>query len=836
MKWPIMAERGAVKPNMRVSKVMFLFFVLLVSSGAGLAADETTRDPTVTIGAYENSPKIYIDDQSVVSGFWPDLIAYIAAKEHWHVRYRTGTWSEGLARLESGEIDIMPDVAFTEARSRRYIFSDTPELLSWTRVYVHSDNQTIRSVTDLEGKRIAVLKNSVNVDGENGLREMAGQFSLHVDFVEMADYQQVFKAIEAKTVDAGITNRNYGNHNAHAYRVKKTPIIFQPIGMRFAFSPQSPLSAYLVKTINTDMALLQEDSESVYYQLLKKYFEAEIAVRKVREIPDWVTAALKMLFATLLFFAVLIVLSRVQVKRKTIALKANEQLLKHEISKLKHARDELNTLSQAVEQAGESILITDREGFIQYVNPAFSKSTGFTLAAARGKKAAILNSHQQDDGEAMLAALSNGNIFQGKAMDQRKDGSSYPILLTVSPIKDESGEIVRYVAIQQDLSAYQALEEQFLQAQKMEAIGTLVGGIAHDFNNMLAGITGNLYMVKVQASAQPELMNRLAIIEGIAFHGASMIQQLLTFARKGRVKTKPMLLRPFVQQTINLLRSSLPENINLHQRLCDDSLPINGDATQLHQVLLNLVNNARDAVADTNQPGLAISLECYHADAAFVKKHPGLSPGDYARLSLQDNGEGMDQAVIQHLFEPFFTTKEQGKGTGLGLAMVFGAVKTHQGAIDVESVVGVGTQFHIYIPLQSGNEAAEPIRERPEIQAGHGETILLVDDQQGIIDVGVDVLTSLGYRVLTASDGQQAVDIVMAKMNTIALMITDVVMPVMGGREAAAMIRQLNPSVKIIFSTGYDKDEQAGLADEVVISKPFAVGELSHVIRQQLDG
>ncbi len=816
--------------------VISLIAMLAACSGIANAGIPENNLHTIKVGVYQNSPKIYVDEHGKVSGFWPDLIEYIAGKEHWVIEYRKGTWSEGLERLRDGDIDIMPDVAFTEERNKRYIFSDTPEILSWTRVYVHKNNSTIKSITDLQGKKIAVLRNSVNVDGENGLRDIVRQFNLHVEFVEMDDYQHVFRAIDEQTVDAGITNRDYGNHNAHAYAVKKTPIIFQPIGMRFAFSPKSPLTPYLVKRINAEIEKLQNDSDSFYYQLLKKYFEAEIAVRKVKEIPEWIKLSLQTLLAVLLLFGIVIVISRFQVKRKTIALKHNEQLLKQEISKLRVVQNQLRTLSQAVEQAGESIIITDREGIIKYVNPTFTKITGYTLDDAKGKTARILTSKLQDEHfrDDMVETLSGGNIFQGKTLDRKKDGSSYSILLTVSPIKNELDEIINYVGIQQDLSEYQKLEDQFLQAQKMEAVGTLVGGIAHDFNNMLAGITGNLYLAKKYAFAEPDLLTRLDVIDKISFRAAAMIQQLLAFARKDQVVLKPLVLTSFMNDTKDFFRSSLPENIAFHLNVCADPLQISGDRTQLHQMLMNLINNARDALADADAPSITVKLDRFHCDEKFIERYPDLRAGEYAHLSVVDNGSGIPEHVIHHLFEPFFTTKEQGKGTGLGLAMVFGAVKTHQGAIDVESNMGQGTSFHIYLPLLSTAEIESAVTSQ-DVVKGHGECILIVEDQQAILDMGKEVLASLGYKVLTARNGQQAIDMYKAHADEIKLIMMDVVMPVMSGSQAARQIRQINPQVKIIFSTGYDKDTQSNLVNETVITKPFKISSLSQVIRRQLD-
>ena len=353
-------------------------------------------------------------------------------------------------------------------------------------------------------------------------------------------------------------------------------------------------------------------------------------------------------------------------------------------------------------------------------------------------------------------------------------------------------------------------------------------------NNMLAAITGNLYLAKEYGSAEPNLLARLDTIDEISFRAADMIQQLLAFARKDRVMLEPFLLTPFINDTKDFFRSALPENIAFHLNVCTDPLQISGDRTQLHQLLMNLINNARDALADADAPSVTVKLDRFRCDKKFIERHPNLQAGEYAHLSVVDNGSGIPEHVIEHLFEPFFTTKEQGKGTGLGLAMVFGAVKTHHGVIDVESNIGQGTSFHIYLPLLSMVEI-EPAVTSQEVVEGDGECILIVEDQEAILDMGQEVLTSLGYKVLTATNGQLAIDTYKAHADEIQLIIMDVVMPVMSGSQAARHIRQINPQVKIIFSTGYDKDTQSNMVNETIITKPFKISSLSQIIRSQLD-
>lgn len=496
---------------------------------------------------------------------------------------------------------------------------------------------------------------------------------------------------------------------------------------------------------------------------------------------------------------------------------------------------DLQKLSQAVEQAGEAVMITDRNAVIEYVNPAFTAITGYEPEEIIGKNPAVLKSTAQDPVfyKELWDTITSGKVWHGTLIDKRKDGSFYPALMSVAPIYNDSGSTTHYVSLQQDMTDYKKMEGQFLQAQKMEAIGTLVGGIAHDFNNMLAAIQGNVYLSKRALKNQPEVVDKLDSIEELGSRAAEMVKQLLTFARKDRVQMHPMSLNDFIKDAYKLAKAAIPENIELICDYCEEDLMVQADTTQLQQALMNLLNNARDAVEGCVQPQICCVLRPFVATEQFKKAHPELRGEHFSRLEIKDNGEGISREHLNKIFEPFFTTKNVGKGTGLGLAMVYGAVQSHGGALEVVSEAKQGSTFTIYLPLKEG-EDEQIAQDQGAVVEGNGQLILLVDDENSMRETTSEVLESLGYKVLTAADGQEALTLFTAQQQDIKLILTDIVMPQVGGVDLAKSVRLLNKSVPIIFTTGYDMQQAIESMEDIehcqVIHKPFSFEELSQLM------
>ncbi len=383
------------------------------------------------------------------------------------------------------------------------------------------------------------------------------------------------------------------------------------------------------------------------------------------------------------------------------ATMASRDELKQEIELRKKAEESLRLLSSSVEQAREAISITDSAGTIEYINPAFTKVTGYCPEEAIGKNHNILNSSAQNDSfyKEMWATINNGSAWQGRIVDKAKDGSLYPAMMTISPIFNEAGEITHFVGIQQNLKAYEELEAQLHQSQKMEALGILVGGIAHDFNNKLAGITGNLFLAKTKAVQLPDVLSNLATVEALSFQIAEIIKRLLVFSSKDVVAMEPCDLVSFIREILEAYKLDKPDNISVFHDICTQELLINGELLQLKQMILNLLINAVDALAKAEEPEIKVKVEPFSADAEFSSEHPDLKAVVFAHIMISDNGCGMSDNVKSHLFEPFFTTKGVDTDKGLGLPMVYGAVQLHQGLIKMENNTGPGVSVHIYLPL-----------------------------------------------------------------------------------------------------------------------------------------
>jgi len=509
-----------------------------------------------------------------------------------------------------------------------------------------------------------------------------------------------------------------------------------------------------------------------------------------------------------------------------------------DITERKRWEEELTRLRMAVDQAAEAIVVTDPGGAIEYVNPSFEGITGYSREEALGRNLRILKSGKHDAAfyRTLWDTLLRGEVWKGRFVNRRKDGSLYDEEATISPVRDASGKVVNFVAVKKDVTREVVLEKQIRTAQRMESVGVMAGGIAHDFNNALTGIFGFGEMLRLRVSDRPEAVKDLDMIGQCAQQAASLTRQLLTFARRQVIDPVNLDVNAVVREMEKLVRKVVGEHIEVETFLAP-GLPASWlDRGQVEQVLMNLCLNARDAMPSGGR--LLVETAEVAVDEAYAEAHPYVAPGRYVQLTVTDTGTGMDEETAGKVFEPFFTTKETGKGTGLGLSSVYGIVKQSGGFIHVYSEPGKGSSFKVYFPSVDAppDTAGKPGK---EAVPGGTETILLADDEELLRKLAARVLEGLGYTVLVARGGEEAVS-VLRENPGVSLALLDLVMPGMGGKEAYEEMRKGNPDLKVLFMSGYSANavhESFVLTPGIpFLSKPYTPTSLGRKVRETLDG
>lgn len=497
-------------------------------------------------------------------------------------------------------------------------------------------------------------------------------------------------------------------------------------------------------------------------------------------------------------------------------------------------------LKTAIEQANDVIVITDYLGKITYVNPAFEKVTGYTKHEVVGQNPRILKSGQHEGKfyKDFWETITSGKIFSGRMVNKRKDGTYYTEEVTVSPIVDNLGKIVNYIAIKRDITEQLLLESQLQQAQKMESVGRLIGGVAHDFNNILGVILGYAGMALRNSKPEDKLYSDLSIIYDAAKRSAEIVRQLLMFSRQQTVVPQIIDLNGAVEGMLKMLRRLIGEDVELSWKPYPGVLPIKIDPSQVDQILANLCVNARDAIEGTGKLTITTNKKVF--DRRTQENQFLLPSGnEYVQLFVSDNGSGIDTAEVDKIFEPFFTTKEVGQGTGLGLSTVYGIVQQNEGDISVTSTKGEGTCFTISLPLSDAPLSLSKDGGPAQLHVGQNETILLVEDDLTLLEMTRRMLEKTGYNVLPANGGGEALRLAGKNDVKIDLMLTDVVMPEMNGKELREQMLEIIPDTKVLFMSGYTSNVLGhnGVLDKDYhfVSKPFSRKVLSDKIREMLD-
>jgi PAS domain S-box-containing protein len=532
--------------------------------------------------------------------------------------------------------------------------------------------------------------------------------------------------------------------------------------------------------------------------------------------------------------------------------KTNEQLYE-EILERRKAERALRATERKYrgffENAVEGAYQSTPEGQYLSVNPALARM--YAYASPSEMMAAIGNIARDiyiDPGmrqrfQEMIER--DGEVRNLEYQVRRRDGATRWISENARVARNRRGHVLYYEGTVQDITRRKEaeaeatlLEKQLLQAQKMEAVGTLAGGIAHDFNNILTAINGHAELAKLTTGENPETLEHLARVLQAAGRATDLVRQILAFSRQQEQRRAPLQLRAIVEETLKLLRATIPSTIEFQTSLAADAPLVLADATQVHQVLMNLGTNAWHAMKD--RPGrLQVRLEKFEMDAALAASQPRLRPGCHARISVADTGCGIDQATLARIFEPFFTTKPLGEGTGLGLSVVHGIMQSHDGAVTVHSQRSEGTVFHLYFPAHLGAVARVATDAGP-IPRGNGQRILFVDDEEVLAKLGQSTLEHLGYRVDCQSNVVDALAAVRGEPQRFALVVTDQTMPRMTGFDFAGELLRLRPDLPIILTTGYSTSQTVervrAIGIRKLLPKPHTLRALGTAVHEVLSG
>nr|MBP9199074.1 PAS domain S-box protein [Gemmatimonadales bacterium] len=504
---------------------------------------------------------------------------------------------------------------------------------------------------------------------------------------------------------------------------------------------------------------------------------------------------------------------------------------------------DLARLNAAVTQSAEAVIITDMEPRIVYVNPAFEQITGYSRAEVLGRNPNILKSGEQGAGfyADLWGRLRAGQPWKGPLRNRRKDGGVYLADAVISPIRDAAGRVVNYVGLQRDITNEHRLAEQLRQAQKMEAVGQLTGGIAHDFNNLLGVILANSELLRTELAPGGAPVGYLEEIATAGTRGAELVHKLLAFSRQELIELRPVDLGRILPELLATLRRLLPESIDVRMEVPQRLPPVLGDRGAIEQMLLNLATNARDAMpAGGSLVFTARRGSTASADPRPCRRWDAAPTGQTVQIVVSDSGQGMDRHTLDRIFEPFYTTKGPGRGTGLGMAMVYGLMKQHGGFVDIFSAPGEGSTVCLHFPIAAVSEeaAAAPVPPLPGLATGH-ETILLVEDEPPLRRAATRLLERMGYQVLAAANGIEALEVYDLHRDQVALVVSDMIMPRLGGAGLLRELRQRQCPSPFLLASGYSASTVAHevLTDPLVsfLEKPWTAAELGRRVRECLD-
>lgn len=507
--------------------------------------------------------------------------------------------------------------------------------------------------------------------------------------------------------------------------------------------------------------------------------------------------------------------------------------IRYDITERKLAEERIREQAALLDQAQDAIFACDLERRITYWNRAAERIYGWTAQEALGQDlfALLFAEAAQQAEEAEKATIAHGE-WAGERRLTTRHGRTIDVASRWTLMRDERAQPRSILVIDTDITEKKRIEAQFLRAQRMESLGTLAGGIAHDLNNVLAPILMAIEMLRLKVPDESS-QHWLAILQQSAQRGQQMVKQLLSFARGAEGRPIPLQLRYVMKDFVKIVRETFPKSISVEAEIAGDLWMVSADATQIHQVLMNLAVNARDAMPAGGT--LRVRAENVLIDESYARMSLEAKPGRFVRLTVADTGVGMTSEVMERIFEPFYTTKEPGKGTGLGLSTALAIVKSHGGFITAQSEPQRGARFEVYLPALESGETVETLEVERELPRGRGELILVVDDEEPVRVIAKQTLETFGYRAITAGNGAEAVALYAAHRDEVAAAIIDIAMPLMDGRATARALGHLDARVKIILSSGLGEERTEQAEAHAFLAKPYTAETLLRTLARVLE-
>ena len=772
--------------------IVFMAWIVMAMTVAVPGRAAARGGDRFTFCLFPLEPLSFFDANGEAQGLYPDLIRRMSELESWQPVFVRSTFGDCMEGIQSGKYDFVATIAYTKERARTIDYSSEPVLNIWGQLYIRP-GAPINSPLDLKGKKVGAVRRGII--GTN-FKNLVRRFGVTCTFVEYPTHADALRAVEDKEIDAAVAPQHYGLRHAGDFNLVGSPIIFSPFPIFFGAGKGR--HADELKRIDAHVRLWKRNKQSYYYQRLNYWMGGEGGEER---LPGWLFPALGGAVGIVVILFLLNRYLRREVERRTRELREKEAQYR-----------------ELVQNAESIILRWNKKGEVLFLNSFGQKLFGFSEEEIVGRHVVGTIVAETDQAGRDLKLMIDNILHDPDAYRSNenenicKDGRRVYIQWRNVAIDNGRGGFDEILSVGIDITEKRRLELELRQAQKMEAVGTLAGGIAHDFNNILSSIFGFTELAALKAGDMPALKEDLDQVMQAAIRARDLVQQILAFSRKSDQDRAPLQIAIQVKEALKLLRASIPATIDIQHRI-DSEAKVLANPTHIHQIIMNLCTNAYHAM-EKNGGTLFVSL----TDEAG---------GEHVRLEVKDNGCGMDEMIKARIFDPYFTTKEQGRGTGMGLAVVHGIVNSMGGEIMVDSSLGKGSAFTILLPVVGDDGetgAGAPLAADGTPPRGNGEAILLVDDEDSIRQVNTTFLTDANYRVTACADGPAALE-ALDRDGPFDLLITDIAMPKMSGKELVEQIRRRFPEMAVIMCTGYNdvinREDAMRLGVNAYVEKPI---------------